>query len=114
MSECGAKKEGRSRMQVLEDVTKDEELRTRAIQRLKKKHDFHAHLLVYGMVNAFLVAIWAVTGAGFFWPVFPIVGWGIGVVMNAWDVYRSEEPNEDQIRREMDAMSRQAQPARSP
>ena len=27
------------------------------------------------------------TGAdGLCWPVFPMVGWGIGVVMNAWDV----------------------------
>ncbi len=38
---------------------------------------------------------------GFFWPVFPIVGWGIGVVMNAWDVYRNDEFDEQQIRREM-------------
>jgi len=93
-------------MRDLEDARSDQELRHQAIQRLKKKHDFHAHLLVYGMVNAFLVAIWAVTGAGFFWPIFPIVGWGIGVVMNAWDVYRSEEPDEDHIRREMEVLKR--------
>ncbi len=93
-------------MRDVEDARSDQELRNRAIQRLKKKHDFHAHLLVYGMVNAFLVAIWAVTGAGFFWPIFPMVGWGIGVVMNAWDVYGREEPDEDQIRREMELMKR--------
>ena len=47
------------------------------------------------------------TGAnGFFWPVFPIVGWGIGVVMNAWDVYRNDEFDETQIRREMDRLQR--------
>jgi hypothetical protein len=39
---------------------------------------------------------------GFFWPIFPIVGWGIGVVMNAWDVYLSEDPTEDAIAREME------------
>jgi hypothetical protein len=93
-------------MQDPEDATKDEELRGRAIRRLKKKHDFHAHLLVYTLVNTFLVVIWAVTGAHFFWPIFPMVGWGIGVVMNAWDVYRSEEPDEDRIRREMELMKR--------
>jgi hypothetical protein len=42
-----------------------------AIARLKQKRDFGAHLLVYLLVNAFLIAIWAFTGAGFFWPVFP-------------------------------------------
>lgn len=88
----------------LDEGTKDEELRNRAIQRLKKKHDFRGHLLVYTLVNLFLVSIWAVTGADFFWPIFPIVGWGIGVVMNAWDVYRSQEPDEDQIRREMELL----------
>jgi hypothetical protein len=93
-------------MQETDDAMQDEELRNRAIQRLKKKRDFHAHLLVYAMVNTFLVVIWAVTGAAFFWPIFFIVGWGIGVVMNAWDVYRPEEPDEDRIRREMELMKR--------
>jgi hypothetical protein len=26
-----------------------------------------------------LVAIWALTGAGYFWPIWPMLGWGIGV-----------------------------------
>ena len=88
------------------EATMDEELRNRAIQRLKKKRDFRGHLLVYALVNTFLVVIWAVTGADFFWPIFPMVGWGIGVVMNAWDVYRSAEPDEDRIRREMEILRR--------
>ena len=69
-------------------ITEDDiELRERAVTQLRKKHDFHAHLLAYVCVNAFLVAIWAVTDpGGFFWPIFPIFGWGIGVCFNAWDV----------------------------
>jgi len=58
------------------------------------------------LVNAFLVAIWAVTGSGFFWPIFPIIAWGIGVAMNAWDVYRADEPDEDRIAREMESIRR--------
>ena len=58
------------------------------MQRLKKQRDFHAHLLVYLLVNGFVVLIWGLTGsAGFFWPVFLIAAWGVGLVMNAWDVY---------------------------
>lgn len=41
---------------------------------------------------------------GFFWSVFPIVGWGIGVVLNAWDVYRNDEFDEEQIRREIERL----------
>jgi hypothetical protein len=34
-------------------------------------------------VNGLLVIIWAVGGGGYFWPVWPIAGWGIGVAFNA-------------------------------
>ena len=78
------------------------ELRTRALKHLKKRRDFRGHLLVYVLVNAFLIVIWAVTSSGgFFWPAFPLVGWGIGVVMNAWDVYGNADFDEAQIQREM-------------
>ena len=81
-------------------------LRDRALRRLRKRRDFHAHLLVYVMVNAFLLAVWAATGAGFCWPAFVFVLWGVGVVMNAWDVYRGDEFSERQIAREMDRIRR--------
>jgi hypothetical protein len=85
--------------------TQYEELRQRAITRLKKRHDFRGHVLIYTLVNAFLVTIWAVTNSnGFFWPVFPMVGWGIGVVMNAWDVYVDDEADEARIREEIERL----------
>lgn len=78
----------------------DEELRKRALDRLRKKRDFRTHLFMYVLVNAALVAIWALTGADFFWPIFVILGWGIGLVGNAWDVYFRREITEEEIRRE--------------
>ena len=80
-------------------------LRQRALKQLKKRRDFVGHLLVYTLVNSFLVVIWFATGADFFWPIFPIVGWGIGVVMNAWDVWRGDEFSEEQVRREMSRLA---------
>jgi hypothetical protein len=82
----------------------DEVLRDRAIKRLKKQSDFKVHLMIYLMVNGFLVVIWAMTGAAFFWPAFPIAGWGIGVVANAWDAYSREFPSESQIDAEMNRL----------
>lgn len=78
----------------------DEELRKRALDRLRKKRDFRTHLFMYVLVNAALVAIWALAGGGFFWPVFVILGWGIGLVANAWDVYFRREITEEEIERE--------------
>ena len=82
----------------------EQELREQALRQLKKKRDFWSHVLIYVLVNALLVVIWAVTDADFFWPIFPIVGWGIGVAMNAWDVYGRKPISEDQVRREMDRL----------
>ena len=50
--------------------------------------DFADHLRVFLAVNALLVAIWALTGAGYFWPVWPALGWGIAVTMHASAVRR--------------------------
>jgi hypothetical protein len=80
--------------------------RDRAVQRLKKRRDFRAHLLVYVLVNGFVVLIWALTGSGFFWPVIPIAAWGIGLVLNAWDVYWRREITEQDIRHEMEREDR--------
>jgi hypothetical protein len=88
----------------MDEITSEGDLRRMAVERIHKRSDFKAHLLAYVLVNAFLVAIWAVTGAGFFWPVFPILGWGIGVAFNAWDVYRRPFPTESQIQHEIDEL----------
>jgi 2TM domain len=85
---------------------RQDDLRSAAVTRVRKKQDFRAHVLAYVLVNAFLVGIWAVTGADFFWPVFPILGWGIGVAFNAWDVYGRKPLSEDQIQEEMRRMRR--------
>jgi 2TM domain len=84
----------------------EQELRKLAVSRLRKKRDFRTHIVIYVIVNAMLVGIWAVTGAGFFWPIFPILGWGIGVAANAWDVYGRRPITEEEIRREAERLRR--------
>jgi Domain of unknown function (DUF1707) len=34
-------------------------------------------LRAFAATSILLVAIWALTGAGYFWPVWPILGWGV-------------------------------------
>ena len=41
---------------------------------------FRIHLTVYVLVNVLLIGIWAASGGGYFWPVWPALGWGIGVL----------------------------------
>jgi class 3 adenylate cyclase len=41
------------------------------------------HLTAYLLVNLFLIGIWAASGGGYFWPVWPILGWGLAVAFHA-------------------------------
>lgn len=81
------------------------ELRSRAVKRIEAKRGLRMHVVVYAAVNFMLVAIWWGTGAGFFWPVFPILGWGIGLAWNAWGVL-SPEPDPSAISAEMERLRR--------
>ena len=80
----------------------DLERREAAIKRLRERRDFWTHLVTYIVVNAFLVVVWFVTNdGGYFWPVWPIAGWGIGLLIHAFETFR-RPIGEDAIRREME------------
>ena len=76
--------------------------RADAIKRLKARRDFKTHLVVYIVVNLALIGIWAISGVDYFWPIWVILGWGVGLVLNAWDVYFRRPISEEDIQREMD------------
>jgi hypothetical protein len=48
-----------------------------------ERREFGEHLRVYVSIMALLVVIWALTGMGYFWPIWPILGWGLGIVSHA-------------------------------
>ena len=56
---------------------------------------------MYLVVNALLVVIWAFTGAGYFWPIWPMAGWGIGLVLHAYATYVQKPITEQDIQAEM-------------
>jgi fatty acid desaturase len=58
-----------------------------ARKRVTARREFGSHLVAYVVINSFLVFVWAVTGAGYFWPAWILAGWGIGIVLHAWDVF---------------------------
>ena len=78
-----------------------DEQREAAIERLKAKRAFQGDVVSYVVVNLFLVGIWAVSGAGFFWPIFVILGWGVGLAIHVWQIYGRREITEDDVAREM-------------
>ena len=79
--------------------------REQAIQRIRDKNVFKIHLVAYLVVSAWFVVMWAITwamtGFGYFWPIFPIIGWGAGVAVHGYGVYGGDRVSETQIQREL-------------
>jgi hypothetical protein len=72
-----------------------------ARKRVERKRKFVGDLAAYVVVNAFLVVIWAVGGAGYFWPGWVLAGWGVLLALDAWNVYYRRPVTEAEIDREM-------------
>lgn len=59
---------------------------------------FKAHALSYVLVNLFLIGVWLFTGPNegrdvYFWPVWPLLGWGIGLASHGFAAYSSGAEN---------------------
>ncbi|MFC6238083.1 2TM domain-containing protein [Longivirga aurantiaca] len=85
----------------LDRPTAETRARVAARRRLEEKRKFSGHLATYVVVNAFLVGIWYWNGAGSFWPGWVMAGWGIGLVLNFWEVYLRRPITEADIEAEM-------------
>ncbi len=80
-----------------------DEQRHQAIGRIQAKRGFWWHLAAYVVVNAVLVVVWYSSSGGYFWPVWPALGWGIGLLFHGFAVFLGLRPiTEEQIQREID------------
>jgi hypothetical protein len=72
-------------------MSSDGELRRKARKRAEEKAGFYTHFGVYVMVNLFLIVIWWFTGGPgtFPWFIFPLFGWGIGLVAHFIGTWKS-------------------------
>jgi hypothetical protein len=81
----------------LEPTTERERVR----KSLQDRRDFGSHLVVFIVVNAFLVAAWAITGSGYFWPAWVLAGWGVGLVLHAWETFVHRPVTEEDVDAEL-------------
>lgn len=70
--------------------TSSERAYRKAQKRVKKLKKFYNHLMMYVIVNAFLVALNLYQNPNNLWCVWVIFGWGIGLAMNAISVFVPE------------------------
>lgn len=62
---------------------KETEQQERQAFIVHRRADFYPHLWSYVGVNTFLVFLNLLTSRGYFWAIWPLMGWGIGVFFHA-------------------------------
>src|SRR3954471_3730283 len=65
------------------DLPSDRTAPTQRRRRSGLETSVRIHATVFLVVNLMLIAIWAAAGGGYFWPIWPILGWGIGLGSHA-------------------------------
>jgi len=65
----------------------DQDVLRRAGKRVDEKLGFYIHLAIYILVNGLLIAIDLMTSPGTYWFIWPLVGWGIGVLVHGLSIF---------------------------
>lgn len=55
----------------------------RARKRVHTLRDFYQHLMVFSLVNTFLFILNLLTYTDYWWFIYPLFGWGIGLAAHA-------------------------------
>ncbi|WP_430613055.1 2TM domain-containing protein [Flavobacterium sp. JP2137] len=72
----------------MENISEKEELLfIKAKKKVEKIKKFYSHLTSYLAVNAFLMIVNLYTEPAFLWFLFPLFGWGIGILSHGMRVY---------------------------
>jgi hypothetical protein len=81
-----------------------DDARKQAINRLKAKRDFKSLLGTAAIVIVVCVIIWAVSDSDYFWPIWVMLGLGIGLFFSGLRAYGPHQGaiTEADIQREID------------
>ena len=108
-------------------VNGDTQLRQEALRQIECKRKLQGRVLAYVLLNAMLIALWAVTeyqNAGGWptglrtgrmnhdwdpWIVYPLIATTVGLGAHWWRTVGRRAPTEHEVRREMDQLRRRPQ-----
>jgi hypothetical protein len=86
------------------DARSELDARARARARVERKHKLRADVGAYLVINAILVVVWAVSGAGYFWPGWILGVWGVFLLLDAWNIYFRRPVTDQEIDAELRRM----------
>jgi hypothetical protein len=91
----------------------EEEIYEAARKRVEEKKGFYSHLATYIVVNIVLILIWAFTSRDYPWFVWPLGGWGIGLIFHFLGVFvfhKETAWQRKEIEKEAERLRKSSQP----
>lgn len=71
--------------------------------QIQRWRDFGSHAFAYVTVNIVFIVLWAIRGNGFFWPMYPLLGWGLGLSAQHFNVVIRGQITDEDVRRRLNA-----------
>jgi hypothetical protein len=72
--------------------TVETDLRSIATRRVRAKREFYMHASTYAIVNLALAGVWLLTGSSYPWFLWPMIGWGVGVLFHGFAIVFRVDP----------------------
>ncbi|MBD2530938.1 2TM domain-containing protein [Nostoc flagelliforme FACHB-838] len=71
-------------------LAQQEEERYRHRFNTFRRRAFWSNFVSFLAVNLFLILLNLITSPSYFWAIFPVLGWGLGIFFHWWSVYQSK------------------------
>lgn len=69
-------------------LTKQVDVKKDQMSNSQKRQEFKSHLITFIAVNGFLILLNLFTSPGYFWAIFPLLGWGLGLFLHWMKAYK--------------------------
>ena len=91
------------------------DIEKKAKKKVKAKKEFYGHLISFVSTMVFLLIINLLTSPGYLWVVWPLLGWGIGLVSHYFSVFGffgmgTDDWEEQEIQKEISKIRSKARP----
>ena len=67
--------------------------------QMQRWRDFGSQVLAYVIGSSVFIVIWAAQGRGFFWPIYPLLVWGLGVSVQHFTMVIRGQITDEDVRR---------------
>lgn len=71
----------------MNQFTDEEKLYEEARKIVEAKKGFYIHFIVYVIISVVIYLVWRFTWTGYRWYIWPILGWGVGVLFHFLAVF---------------------------